>query len=94
MKAQLLHVLAMAMRSYITVRVIPIAIGAPPGAEGSFTRLSFEKFEPVAFFENARTALYLEDKSSLTSCDEVLKGIDQFALGAEHSMELIAGLVP
>jgi hypothetical protein len=94
MKAQLLHILAMAMRPYITVRVMPIAIGAPPGAEGSFSRLSFEKFEPVIFLENARTALYLEDKNSLTSCDEALKGIDQFALDAEHSMELIASLVP
>lgn len=92
MKEQLLHILAMSMRPYVTVRVLPLAVGAHAGVEGSFTKLSFEKFEPVIFLENARTALFLEDQSSLTSCDEVLKGIDQLALDIEQSRELISRL--
>lgn len=93
MKEQLLHILAMTMRPYITVRVVPIAVGAHAGVEGSFVRLSFEKFEPVIFLENARTSLFLEDKGSLAYCGEVLKGIDQVALDVDQSRELIASLV-
>ncbi|MDX8032308.1 helix-turn-helix transcriptional regulator [Lentzea sp. BCCO 10_0856] len=94
MKEQLLHILTMSMRPYVTVRVLPLAAGAHAGVEGSFSKLSFEKFEPVIFLENARTALFLEDKSSLTYCDEVLKGIDELALDVEESRVLISRLLP
>ncbi|MET8761316.1 helix-turn-helix transcriptional regulator [Lentzea sp. NPDC004782] len=93
MKAQLLHLLTMTMRPYITVRIVPIAVGAHIGVAGSFTRLKYEKFEPVIFVEGGRTGLFLEDKDSLAYYDAVVEGLDQLALDEVQSRELITSIV-
>ncbi|MGW6930353.1 helix-turn-helix domain-containing protein [Lentzea sp. NPDC054927] len=93
MKAQLLHILAMTVRPYITVRVVPISVGAHAGAAGSFVRLGYEKFEPVVYLEGERTGLFLEDKDSLAYYDDVLKALDGLALDEEQSRELITSIV-
>jgi predicted XRE-type DNA-binding protein len=89
MRAQLNHILVMTVRRYITVRIVPIAIGAHAGMAGSFLQLSYEKFEPVVFIESQNSGLFLEDKGSLASYAEVLKRLDQDALDAEQSGRLI-----
>jgi hypothetical protein len=93
MKAQLLHLLTMTMRPYITVRIVPIAVGAHIGVAGSFTRLKYEKFEPVIFVEGGRTGLFLEDKDSLAYYDAVVEGLDRLALDEVQSRELITSIV-
>lgn len=93
MKDQLLHVLAMAQRSYITVRVVPTAIGAHAGAAGSFVLLNYEKFEPVVYTDGDHNSLFLEDKASVARYTRILKALDQQALSSEESNELIRSLV-
>jgi transcriptional regulator with XRE-family HTH domain len=93
MKDQLLHVLAMAQRSYITVRIVPTAIGAHAGVSGSFMQLQYAKFEPVVYLEGENSSLFLEDKASLATYAEVLKLIDRQALDAEQSKELITSIL-
>lgn len=93
MKAQLLHILTMTIRPYVTVRIVPVDIGAHAGVAGSFMRLKFEKFEPVIFVEGARTGLFLEDKDSVTYYDDVLKALDAVALDEEQSRELITSMM-
>jgi hypothetical protein len=92
-KDQLLHVLAMAQRSYITVRVVPISIGAHAGLAGGFMQLEYEKFEPVVFIESHNSSLFLEDKASLARYTKVLKLLDRQALDAEQSKELITSIL-
>ncbi|WP_112276217.1 helix-turn-helix domain-containing protein [Lentzea terrae] len=93
MKDQLLHILAMAQRSYIEVRVMPTAIGAHAGVSGSFMQLEYEKFEPAVYLEGENSCLFLEDKASLAVYADLLKLIDQQALDAEHSKELITSIL-
>lgn len=93
MKDQLLHLLAMAQRSYISLRIVPIAIGAHAGLGGSFMQLSYEKFEPVIYLEGEKSSLFLEDKGSLATYKEVLKLLDRQALDAEQSKELITSIL-
>lgn len=93
MKAQLLHVLAMSMRPYITIRVVPTAFGAHAGLASSFVQLKYEKFEPVIFVESHKTGLYLEDKDTLADYDKVLKALGRQALNEEESRELITSIV-
>jgi hypothetical protein len=83
----------MSIRPYITIRVVPIAVGAHAGVACSFVKLDYEKFEPVIFVETLRTGLWLEDKKSLADYDKVLEAIDQLALDAQQSRELISTLV-
>lgn len=93
MKDQLLHVLAMAQRSYIEVRVVPVAIGAHAGVSGSFMQLEYEKFESVVYLEGENSSLFLEDKASLATYADLLKLIDQQALDAEQSKGLITSIL-
>ncbi|WP_346128153.1 helix-turn-helix transcriptional regulator [Lentzea roselyniae] len=93
MKDQLLHLLAMAQRSYISLRIVPIAIGAHAGLGGSFMQLKYEKFEPVIYLEGEKSSLFLEDKASLTTYTEVLKLLDRQALDEEQSKELINSIL-
>ena len=93
MQDQLLHVLAMGNRLYITIRVVPTAFGAHAGLSGSFRLLNYEKFEPVVFTETENSGLFVEDKASVTTYDEVLKMLDRQALDEEHSKELITSIL-
>ncbi len=94
MKAQMLHLLAMSMRPYITIRVMPTVMGAHAGVACSFVKLEYEKFEPVIFVETLRTGLWLDDKESLADYGKVLEAIDRLALDGEQSRELIYSLLP
>ncbi|MFD4676531.1 helix-turn-helix domain-containing protein [Lentzea sp. NPDC058450] len=92
MQTQLLHILTMMVRPYITVRVVPAAIGAHAGGSGPFTKLEYHKYQPVIWTEFLRTGLFLDDKESLDDYDQVLKRLDKEALDAEESRRLISSL--
>ncbi|HUQ61699.1 helix-turn-helix transcriptional regulator [Lentzea sp.] len=93
MRAQLTHIQLVLMRNYITFRIVPTAIGAHAGLSGSFTRLSFDRYEPVVFIESQNSGLFLEDKDSLACYAEVLKRLDREALDAEQSRRLITSML-
>ncbi|MDX8049379.1 helix-turn-helix transcriptional regulator [Lentzea sp. BCCO 10_0798] len=93
MKDQLIHILGMAQRYYVTVRVVPTDIGANAGSAGSFLHLGYEKFEPVIFIESKTACIFLEDKHSLATYASVMKLLDAQALDPEQSKELINGLL-
>ncbi|KJK47253.1 hypothetical protein UK23_20885 [Lentzea aerocolonigenes] len=93
MKDQLLHLLGMAQRTYITLRIVPTAIGAHAGVSGAFMLLEYEKFEPVVYLESKNSSLFLEDKAVLDTYTAVLKLLDQQALDAEQSKELITSIL-
>ncbi|WP_329788253.1 DUF5753 domain-containing protein [Lentzea sp. DG1S-22] len=93
MAAQLQDLLLMSIRPCVRVRVVPHSIGVHAGLAGSFTKLGFEKFEPVVFVETHNLSLFLEDKGSITVYDEVLKALAAQALDEEQSREVITRLL-
>jgi transcriptional regulator with XRE-family HTH domain len=93
MADQLHDLLRMSVRSYISVRVVPLSIGVHAGLAGSFTKLAYEKYEPVVYLESHNSHLFLEDKGSIAVYDEVLKALAVQALDEEQSRELITGLL-
>lgn len=93
MKDQYIHLLGMAERSYVTVRVVPTAIGAHAGIYGSFLQLGYEKYDPVIFIESRNSSLFLEDKRSLAIYAKTLKLLDRQALSAEDSKGLITSFL-
>jgi predicted XRE-type DNA-binding protein len=94
MQAQLLNILTMSMRPYITVRVVPIAIGAHAGGATSFVKLEYDKFPPTIWLEALRTGLFLDDKDSLSAYDDLLNLLDKQALHIDASRELIISHLP
>ncbi|WP_394613936.1 helix-turn-helix domain-containing protein [Lentzea sp. JNUCC 0626] len=93
MRSQLTHILMLLVRQYITLRVVPTAIGAHAGMSGSFTQLSFDRYQPVVFIESENSGLFLDDTASLESYSAVLKRLDQEALDAEQSRRLITAML-
>jgi hypothetical protein len=93
MQDQLLHLLAMNNRTYITMRVVPIVFGAHAGLSGSFQHLSYAKYEPVVFTETENTSLFVEDKASIAKYTDLIKLLDLQALGAEESKGLITSIL-
>jgi predicted XRE-type DNA-binding protein len=93
MGTQLNHINLMLVRQYITFRIVPTAIGAHVGLSSSFVRLSYDKFEPVVYLENYNTGLFLEDKGSLDTFADVVKGLDRDALDEEESRWLINSML-
>ncbi|GLY48003.1 transcriptional regulator [Lentzea sp. NBRC 102530] len=94
MKEQLLHILGMSVRPYVTVRVVPVEAGAHPGAAGSFTRLKYDKLKPVISAEASRAGLFLDDDESVAYFHRVVEGLDQLAFDEEQSRRLISSLLP
>ena len=93
MVEQLHNLLRMSVRPYISIRVVPLSIGTHAGLAGSFTKLDYEKFEPVVYLESHNSNLFLEDKGSITVYDEVLKALAVQALDEEQSRELITNML-
>ncbi|SDH25807.1 hypothetical protein SAMN05216553_118182 [Lentzea fradiae] len=93
MAEQLHHLLRMSVRPYVSIRIVPLSIGVHAGLAGSFTKLAFEKFEPVVYLESHNSSLFLEDKVSIAVYDKVLKDLAVQALGEEQSRELITSLL-
>ncbi|MFD4671916.1 helix-turn-helix domain-containing protein [Lentzea sp. NPDC058450] len=93
MKDQYIHLLGMMERPYITLRVVPTAIGAYAGTTGSFIQLGYEKFESVVFLEGESSGLFIEEPKPLARYSRVLKLLDVQALGPEESKGLINGIL-
>ena len=60
MSDQLHHLLRMAVRPYLTLRVVPAALGAHAGMAGAFRLMEFAEFKPVVYLESITSSLFLE----------------------------------
>ena len=92
MSEQLHHLLRMSVRSYITVRVIPAAIGAHAGLAGSCTLMEFADFEPVVYLEEEVGGHFLEEPQDIAAYQRVFAGLAAIALDETSSKEIIATL--
>jgi plasmid maintenance system antidote protein VapI len=93
MRAQLEHLLKMAARSYVELRIVPFGVGAHAGLAGAFDMLTFDKYEPVVFLDSENSSLIIEAPYAVKSYERVLEALDEIALDAEQSKELIKRLL-
>ncbi|MGI5506911.1 DUF5753 domain-containing protein [Lentzea sp. CA-135723] len=89
MRRQLEHVLKVAERPYVVVRVVATSAGAHAGHAGAFDLLKFDKIEPVVFVESENASLIIESALPLKSYDAVAESLGRTALDAEQSRRLI-----
>ncbi len=90
MSEQLHHLLQMAVRPYITLRVIPVALGAHAATAGPFILLEFAEFQPVVYLENETSSLFLEKNEEIAAYRLILGALAETTLGERESRELIA----
>jgi transcriptional regulator with XRE-family HTH domain len=92
MSDQLHHLLRMSVRPYLTLRVVPAALGAHAGIAGHFTLLEFAEFKPVAYLESQTSSLFLERPEEISAYQHILATLAGTALKEGESRELIATL--
>ena len=92
MAEQLRHLHRMATRSYLTLRVVPIALGAHAAMTGAFRLMEFAEFKPVAYLESETSSLFLERPEEIAAYRRILAALADTALTEGQSRELIAAL--
>lgn len=90
--AQVLHLMFMANRQNITVRIVPAANGAHAGLAGPFTRLTFAKYEPLIWVETENSSLFAEADAAIEGYERVIRALDDDALDVDASKELMVRL--
>jgi hypothetical protein len=93
LRAQLKHLLKMAARASIEVRIVRFSVGAHAGLAGAFELLTFNKYDPVVFLDSENSSLIIEAPYAVKSYERVLEALDEIALDAEQSKELIKELL-
>ncbi len=92
MAEQLHHLHRMSERSYLSVRVLPIALGAHAAMTGAFWLMEFTEFKPVAYLESETSSLFLEKPEEIQAYRNILAALADTALTERQSRELIAAL--
>lgn len=92
MKRQLKHLLTVAERPNIGLRVLPISAGANAGLRGPFVILEFVEEPSLVFVENHDTGIFLEDDADLERYRLALRNILGMALPPDETAELIAAI--
>ena len=92
MSDQLHHLLRMAVRPYLTLRVVPASLGAHAATAGSFILMEFADFKPVAYLDSETSSVFLELPVEIDAYRSILGALAETALGERESRELIATL--
>jgi len=92
MAEQLRHLQRMSARSYLTLRVVPVALGAHAAMTGAFWLMEFAEFKPVAYLESETSSLFLEKPEEIQAYRRILGALADTALGEGQSRELIAAV--
>ena len=71
-----------------------LSVGMHPGLDGSFSVLGFDEPDepPIAYMENAATALYLEKEAEVRACRLVFDRLRSEALSPRDSVALVERL--
>ncbi|MGH3624279.1 MAG: helix-turn-helix domain-containing protein [Sciscionella sp.] len=93
MARQLRHLADDAQRSNVTLRVVPLSVGAHVGLQGSFTILEFAEEPDLVFIENHATGLFLEEEADLASYRLALRNILNASLAPNATLDLIAAIL-
>jgi transcriptional regulator with XRE-family HTH domain len=89
MVEQLRHLLDMARRPNITVRVVPLHVGWHPGWNGPFIVYDFPSSPPVVYFEHYSSGAFIPDEHDVRSYRRAVERISEVALSPDESMRLI-----
>ncbi len=92
MAEQLRHLQRMSARSYLTLRVVPVALGAHAAMTGAFHLMEFAEFKPVAYLESETSSLFLEKPEEIQAYRRILGALADTSLGEGQSRELIAAV--
>ena len=92
MSEQLHKLLRVSVRSNLTLRVVPISLGAHAGINGSFQLMEFTEINPLVQLDTQTSSIYLETADEVRVYRTILARLRDSALDEAQSRELIAAL--
>jgi transcriptional regulator with XRE-family HTH domain len=90
MLGQLQHLVNVASRPRVEIRVVPFAVGANPGLEGPMMIMEFDAQPTLVHVEIRSASGFLEEPTELRSAKVAWRGLLSMALSPEDSVRLIA----
>lgn len=92
MRDQLQHLVRMSTRPSVSLRVVPVALGAHAGMAGPFIFLEFAGFKPVVYLDSETSCLFMERPEEIAAYRRLLAALAHTTLPEGQSRELIAAL--
>lgn len=92
MSAQMHHLIQMSVRSYITIRIIPAALGACGITDGAGRLMAFSHQRPIAYIEEETASHFMEEPDEIAIYRKIFDMFARDALSEGESRELIGNL--
>lgn len=92
MRRQLRQLVDSAERSNVTIRVVPLQVGAHAGQRGAFALMDFTEEPSLVYIENQTTCMFLDEQKDVAAYRVALSNILHAALKPAESVELISTL--
>lgn len=89
MSDQVHHLLRMAVRPYVEIRIVPDDVGLHAG-QLPLHLMEFTELHPVVFIENPNSAAFLEQKDTIAEYRRIVADLDRVALDEEQSRAWLA----
>ena len=89
---QLLHLMFVANRPNVEIRILPVTRGAHAGLVGPFTLLTFPKYEPLVWVGTENSTLLAESRDAVAGYEAVARALDAESLDEAESKELLLRL--
>jgi transcriptional regulator with XRE-family HTH domain len=89
MYGQLQHLINMAGRSRVEIRVVPFAVGANAGLEGPMVIMEFDAQPTLVYLEIRSASGFLEEPAELSRTKVAWRALHALALSPEESVRLI-----
>ncbi|RLK54349.1 helix-turn-helix domain-containing protein [Actinokineospora cianjurensis] len=95
MREQINHLIEVSQRPYLTLQVLPFAVGPHPGITSPFTLLTLpdEDAPNFVYLEHADGAVYLERPADLENYADRFQRVAKLALSPEETRSFLASLV-
>jgi transcriptional regulator with XRE-family HTH domain len=90
MARQLRHLIDVAERPNITVRVVPLAVGGHAGLDGSFALFDFPRNKSVVYLDHKISGLFLEEAPQVAFFRREADRLDEVALSPTESVDFVA----
>jgi transcriptional regulator with XRE-family HTH domain len=90
---QLRHLIDMAQRPNITVRVVPLRVGWHPGWNGPFILYDLPQSPAVVYFEHYSSGAFVPTEHDVTAYRRAIDRISAVALGPGESLRLVDKVV-
>ncbi|WP_406688636.1 helix-turn-helix transcriptional regulator [Saccharopolyspora sp. ID03-671] len=91
MAEQLRKLISAADAPNVTLRVLPLEVGAHAGLSGTFVVMEFVKARPIVFLEGRSSGAFIDEPEDVSLFDEAVKSLDAQAADPASSVEIVSG---